>query len=187
MTWPEQATINFMSRMKKYTLIDKYLPQYTFNEYHESVVNAPIDRVYGIARNLDLSKSKTIKFLFKIRGLPTKRLNLQHFLKDIGFTNLEEDYPNETLTGFWVRFKIAEIPSYEDFIHNSISPWIKVVWNFQFKDVGEDKTKVSTETRVLCVAPITKITFGIYWGIIKPFSGLIRLQMLKIIKNDSEQ
>jgi len=52
--------------------------------------------------------------------------------------------------------------------------------------LGENKTKVSTETRVLCVAPITKITFGLYWLMIKPFSGLIRKKMLKIIKKDSE-
>ncbi len=172
--------------MQRNTLIDKYLPEYTFNELHEIVVNSPIENVYEIARDLDLSKSKMIKFLFKIRGLPTKRLNLQHFINDIGFTCLEEDYPNENLIGFWMRFKIAKIASHEDFIHNSISPWIKAVWNFQFKKIEENKTKVSTETRVLCVTGITKFTFGSYWLIIKPFSGLIRMKMLKIIKNESE-
>jgi hypothetical protein len=172
--------------MQRNTLIEKYLPEYTFNEYHEIVVNRPIENVYEIAKDFDLSKSKTIKLLFKIRGLPTKRLNLQHFINDIGFTYLEENYPNETLFGFWARFKIAKIPSYEDFINNSISPWIKVVWNFQFEKIEENKTKVSTETRVLCAAKITKFTFGSYWLIIKPFSGLTRVQMLKIIKNESE-
>lgn len=172
--------------MEKNTLIEKYLPEYTFNEYHEIIVNGSIEKVYEIAKDFDLSKSKMIKFLFKIRGLPTRRLNLQHFINDIGFTNLEENNPNETLIGFWARFKIAKIHSYEDFIHNSISPWIKVVWNFQFEKIEENKTKVSTETRVLCVAKITKLTFGAYWLFIKPFSGLIRIQMLKIIKNESE-
>ena len=170
----------------KNTLIDKYLPQYTFNESHEIVVNSPIENVYHIAKDFDLSKSKIIEFLFKIRGLPTKRLNLQNFIEDIGFTNLEEKYPYESLIGFWARVKIVKIPSYEDFSNNSISPWLKVVWNFQFEKLEKDKTKVSTETRVLCVAPITKFTFGLYWTIIKPFSGLIRRKMLKIIKDDSE-
>ena len=82
--------------------------------------------------------------------------------------------------------RIEKIPSYEDFVDDSISSWIKVVWNFQFEKLEKDKTKVSTETRVLCVAPITKLTFGLYWSIIKPFSGLIRKKMLKIIKDDSE-
>jgi hypothetical protein len=172
--------------MQKDILIDKYLSHYTFNEYHEIAVNSPIENVYHAAKDFDLSKSKIITFLFKIRGLPTKRLNLQNFINDIGFTNLEENYPYENLVGFWARGKIAKIPSYEDFSNNSISPWLKAVWNFQFEKLEKDKTKVSTETRILCVAPVTKYTFGLYWSIIKPFSGLIRKKMLNIIKNDSE-
>jgi hypothetical protein len=172
--------------MTKNTLIDKYLPEYTFNEIHEIKVNSPIENVYSVAKDFDLSKSKMITFLFKIRGLPTKRLNLQNFIDDIGFTNLEENYPYERLIGFWARVKVEKIPSYEAFANNSIHPWLKVVWNFQFDQLEKDKTKVSTETRVLCVAPITKFTFGLYWSIIKPFSGLIRKKMLQIIKDDSE-
>ena len=172
--------------MKKNTLIDKYLPQYTFNEFHEIVVNRSIENVYHVAKDFDLSRSRTISLLFKIRGLPTKRLNLQNFVDDMGFTNLEENYPYENLIGFWARIKIAKIISYEDFANNSISPWLKVVWNFKFEELEKGKTKVSTETRVLCVAPITKLTFGLYWAIIKPFSGLTRKKMLKIIKDDSE-
>ena len=97
------------------------------------MVNSPIENVYHVAKDFDLSKSKIITFLFKIRGLPTKRLNLQNFIDDIGFTNLEENYPHESLFGFWARAKIAKIPSYEDFSNNSILPWLKVVWNFQFE------------------------------------------------------
>lgn len=69
---------------------------------HEIAINSPIGNVYHAAKDFDLSKSKIIKFLFKIRGLPTKRLNLQNFIGDIGFTNLEENYPYENLIGFWV-------------------------------------------------------------------------------------
>ena len=172
--------------MIKSTLINKYLPKYTFKEFHEIVVNSPIENVYYVAKDFDLSKSKIITILFKIRRLPTKRLNLQNFIDDIGFPNPEENYPYESLVGFCARAKIEKIPSYEDFSNNSIHPWLKVVWNFRYEKLEKEKTKVSTETRVLCVAPITKYTFGLYWSIIKPFSGLIRKKMLKIIKDDSE-
>ncbi len=172
--------------MEKDTLIDKYLRHYTFNEYHEIVVDSPIENAFNVATDFDLSKSRTIAWLFKIRGLPTKRLNLKDFIDDMGFTNLERNAPYENLIGFWARLKIAPVPDYENFINNSISPWIKVVWNFQCVALGENKTRVSTETRVLCVAPFTRITFRLYWLIIKPFSGLIRKKMLKIIKEDSE-
>ena len=167
-------------------LIDKYLPYYTFNEYHETFIYSSVDNVYDVAYDFDLSKSKTVAWLFKIRGLPTKRLNLQNFIDDIGFTKLESNAPFENLIGFWARAKIQPVNGYEDFKNNSISPWIKAVWNFQFSAIDQNTTKVSTETRVLCVAPITKITFRLYWWIIKPFSGLIRKKMLKIIKEESE-
>lgn len=172
--------------MQKNTLIDKYLPRYTFSEYHDIIVDSPIETVYSAAKDVDLSKSGMITFLFKLRGLPTRRLNLQSFIEDMGFTNLEEDYPYENLVGFWTRLKIEKIPGYEDFAGNSISPWLKAVWNFRFEALEKGRTRVSTETRVLYVAPITHITFRVYWWIIKPFSGLTRKKMLEIIKEDSE-
>jgi hypothetical protein len=172
--------------MIKNVLIDKYLPQYTFNEYHEIVVNSPIENVYNVTKDLDISKSKIIVFLLKMRGMPTERLNLQDFIDDIGFIKIEENYPYENVVGFLLKSKVAKIPSHENFINNSISPWVKGVWNFQFEELEKNKTKVSTETRILCVAPITKITFRLYWFFIKPFSKLIRKIMLNIIKEESE-
>ena len=97
--------------MQKDILIDKYLSHYTFNEYHEMVVDSQIANVYHVAYDFDLSKSKTIEWLFKIRGLPIKRLNLQNFIDDISFTNLESNAPYENLIGFWARAKIASIPN----------------------------------------------------------------------------
>ena len=57
--------------MSELTLIDKYLPEYTFNEYHYIYVNSPVEDVYKSAKDFDLSKSKLIKTLFCLRGLPT--------------------------------------------------------------------------------------------------------------------
>ena len=169
------------------TLIDKYLPEYSFNEYHEIVINNSIEEVYKIAKDFDLAKSNLIKWLFKLRGLPTNKMNLQGFISDIGFTNLEENIPIENLIGFWARTKVEPINSYEDFINNDISARVKVVWNFYLKKLHSSQTNLSTETRVLCISPISKITFGLYWMAIKPFSGAIRKKMLQIIKQDAEE
>ncbi len=167
-------------------LIDKYLPEYSFCEYHEIVINRSIVEVYETARNFDLSKSNLIKWLFKIRGLPTKRMHLQDFVSDIGFTIIEENVPVENLIGFWARYKIEPITTPDDFINNTISARIKAIWNFYIEELDSNKVRLSTETRVLCITPISKITFELYWMIIKPFSGVIRNKMLQIIKHDSE-
>jgi hypothetical protein len=172
--------------MIKQKLIDKYLPRYSFNEYHETVINSSIDKVYKKARDFDLSKSNLIKWLFKIRGLPTKRMHLQDFISDIGFTNIEENIPIENLIGFWARYKIEPITSPDDFINHTTSARVKVVWNFYLEKLNSNQVRLSTETRVLCMTPSAKVTFGLYWMIIKPFSGVIRNRMLQIIKQDLE-
>jgi len=172
-----------MSNLK---LIDKYLPEYTYNEYHEIVINRSIEKCYEAAKDFDLSKSKLIKILFKIRGIPIKRMNLQEFISDIGFTRLEESFPTENLLGFWARTKIVPISNLEDFVNNSINARIKIVWNFHFEKLNPEMTRVSTETRILIISPISKVSFSLYWFAIRPFSGAIRIKMLQIIKQDAE-
>lgn len=172
--------------MTRKKLIDKYLPRCSFKEYHETIINSSIERVYKTARDFDLSKSNLIKWLFKLRGLPTNRMKLQGFISDMGFSNIEENFPVENLIGFWARYKIAPILSSDDFINNTYPARIKVVWNFYLEEFNTNQVKLSTETRVLCLSPSAKVTFGLYWIIIKPFSGAIRKKMLQIIKQDSE-
>ena len=54
--------------MPEFTLIDKYLPEYTFNEYHRITDNRPVEDVYQSAKDFDMAKSKLIKALFFLRG-----------------------------------------------------------------------------------------------------------------------
>lgn len=169
------------------TLIDKYLPAFTFSEYHSIMVTGTMERVYQAARDMDMSRSRLVVWLFRLRGLPTKRMNLQGFISDVGFTMIEEDVPKEILMGFWTRWGIAPITGYEDFVRNSISARIKVVWNFYLEEVSPDHIRLSTETRVQCMNPLIRLIFGLYWLLIRPFSGLIRLKMLEIIKQDVEK
>jgi len=113
-------------------------------------------------------------------------MNLQEFISDIGFTRLEESFPTENLLGFWARTKIVPISNLEDFVNNSINARIKIVWNFHFEKLNPEMTRVSTETRILIISPISKVSFSLYWFAIRPFSGAIRIKMLQIIKQDAE-
>lgn len=168
------------------SIIDKYLPSYTFREYHEIPIKAPALETYNCAKQLDFSKSAFIRLLFKIRGLPTKRMTIDGFVSDMGFTKLEENPPEEFLVGFWVKRKIHPIPNFEAFTSNTISPRLKAVWNFKIDAVDADEVILSTETRVLCMGTAAKISFGFYWMIIRFFSGEIRKIMLRLIKASAE-
>lgn len=148
-------------------LLDKYLPGYTYNEIHKTLINATVQDCFAAAKQLDMSKSFITKTLMRLRGLPAKDLTMQGFLKNICFKYVEE------------------IPD-EEFVIDATQPGIKIFWNFYFKEIEQNKTLVITETRILCLTKRSKFRFSIYWFFIKPFSGIIRLEMLRLIKKKAE-
>ncbi len=149
-------------------LIDKYLHEYHYHEYHKTLVNASAKDCFVAARNLNMGKSFLAKTLMKLRGLPTQDLTLQAFVKNICFTYLEET-------------------PYTEFVIDASQKKTKIMWNFYFKESAGNKTMVSTETRILCLTKKSKSLFSAYWFVIKPFSGLIRLEMLRLIKKNAEK
>jgi hypothetical protein len=64
--------------------------------------------------------------------------------------------------------------------------FIKLAWAFWLTDMGDDRIRVDTETRVLCTDKKTLRVFSVYWFIIRPWSGLIRLSLLASIKRHAE-
>jgi hypothetical protein len=148
-------------------LIDKYLPVYDYNEFHRILVMAAEEKCFSAAKNLDMKKSFISRILLWMRGLPIKDLKLQDFLKNMCFNYLEEN-------------KVKE------FVIDASQPNMKIIWNFYFEKIEENKTLVSTETRILSLTKKSRSRFSIYWFFIKPFSGLIRLEMLKQIKKNAE-
>ena len=148
-------------------LIDKYLPDYIYSEYHKRIINASAKECFLATKNLDMSKSFITKALMKLRGLPTKDLSLQGFIKNICFKYLEEDL-------------------YKEFVIDASQHNTKIIWNFYFKEIEENKALVSTETRIFCLTTRSKVLFSLYWFFVKPFSGIIRIEMLRLIKKKAE-
>jgi hypothetical protein len=65
------------------------------------------------------------------------------------------------------------------------SGYAKAVWNFSLNGDG-DNTRLTTETRIKCLDEGSRRCFGFYWTFVQPFSGLIRMEMLKMIKRRAE-
>ncbi|HUS01538.1 MAG TPA: hypothetical protein VMY77_07420 [Chitinophagaceae bacterium] len=148
-------------------LIDKYLPGYTYNECHEKLIKASAEKCFIAAKNLDMRESFTTKTLMKLRGLPAKDLTLPGFIKNMCFTYLEEQ-------------------PFKEFVIDASQRSTKIIWNFYFKKIENDRTLVSTETRILCQTKRSKILFSVYWFFVKPFSGITRHEMLRLIKKKAE-
>jgi hypothetical protein len=62
----------------------------------------------------------------------------------------------------------------------------RAVWNFMVLPQGESGTFLSTETRVTCGDTASRFKFRLYWLVIQPFSGLIRVIMLRAIRRTAE-
>jgi hypothetical protein len=63
--------------------------------------------------------------------------------------------------------------------------WIKVAMEFRV-ECNPAGTRLSTETRILPTDPRTRRSFTPYWFLIRPFSGLIRRELLRTVARRAE-
>ncbi|MGI8788890.1 MAG: hypothetical protein ACR2HG_14200 [Pyrinomonadaceae bacterium] len=169
-------------------LIDEFLPKYDFVETHDIKIRASAETVFEAVNEIDLCESPIIRGLFFLRGLPNAKLKLSDLRKS-RFEILGERENEELLLGlagkFWTfRGKLQKINS-GNFREFDEKGFAKAVWNFSVDENG-DETRLTTETRVRCLDDASRRSFGFYWTFIQPFSGLIRREMLRIVKKKSE-
>ena len=65
--------------------------------------------------------------------------------------------------------------------------YAKAALNFHIARSGHDAMRLSIETRVYCLDDRSWRLFHLYWLFHRPFSGLVRTQMLRGIKSWSEE
>lgn len=73
-----------------------------------------------------------------------------------------------------------------DFISFNETGNSKAAWNLYIERNDDGTITLSTETRILCLGEQAKSSFRFYWAVIKPYSGWIRLEILKLIKEQAE-
>lgn len=109
----------------------------------------------------------------------------------MGFVILEHQPDQEIILGligqFWkTNGKIQPFEA-EEFTSFNNPDYVKAVWNFKITPLDGNQVRLETETRIFCQDPNVRKNFGRYWFLIRPFSGLIRKEMLKIIKRKAER
>ncbi|MEO8041142.1 MAG: hypothetical protein ABI646_00910, partial [Acidobacteriota bacterium] len=123
-----------------------------------------------------------------VGGLATSGVTLKS-LSSSRFEILGEMPGREMLLGivgkFWKlggELKKIDAVSFKEF---ETAGYAKAVWNFSVVEEGDD-TRLTTETRIKCLDAESRKRFGFYWMFIRPFSGLIRMEMLRAIKRRAE-
>ncbi len=166
-------------------------------------VNAPRQRVWDALMNADLAQLPIARRLMALRTFGRRKPPKAHQPRTLadfgsaggrtdagGFREIIRVPEEEIVIGIVGKFWRPDAPVFrdwtpEDFATLAPQGQAKAAWNFYLEDAG-DSTIVSTETRVQCFGTAPRIKFRTYWTLIGFFSGLIRKEMLQMVKKSAE-
>ncbi len=169
-------------------LLDEYLPAWDVRKRHTTTVRASVAATWEALLGLDLGRSRIVRVLFALRGLPASAMTWQG-LERLRFIRLAEEPPRELLLGivgrFWTPTGHLQRLTPEEFAAFDRPRFAKAVWNFHIEERGDGLLELSTETRVRCTSG--GALFRLYWFFVGPFSGWVRREMLRLIKREAEK
>ena len=154
--------------------LDTYLPAYEFSTLHELTVDAPPEVAERALREVTFAEVPVVRVLLFARGIRAHRSDEPVVAAMVPRATVVEDRPGEgivlSLTGqFWrLRGRGPESPA-------------QAVVDFR-----STPGRLTTETRVHVPDPVSRRKFERYWRVIRPFSGIIRKEILGAAKRRAE-
>jgi hypothetical protein len=174
-------------------LIDEVMPEYDVRSRHSIDVRSDAARVYECLKTEDINGSAMIRTLFTIRGIGSRALFKQAERRPItletltknGFVVLAERPGDEIVLGLigrpWApRYEVRQFEPSE-FASFAEPGLAKIAWSFKLDDAAEG-VRLSTQTRVKCLDRASLRKFRMYWAFTAPFSGLVRTEMLRLVR-----
>ena len=170
-------------------LIDDFMPNFEFGDLQSTNANATQDAVFRAVKTFDMAESTTIRWLFKMRGIPTNNLTLPD-LERVNFKVLGEKPNKELLIGLVGEFKtlaggLLNLTP-EQFRDFNDAGFVKAVWNFAVSDAN-GKTGVTSEIRIHGTDAASVAKVKNFWGMLKPPTAMISKEILKLIKKQAER
>ena len=181
-------------------LIDRFMPRADISERHETLVWAPADVVFEVARNFDLQSIPLIRAIFWLRakmlGAATPPASL--FSKGLvaettamGWGILAERRWRELVVGSVTRPWEAEV------VFTPVAPYrfasfsdpgiVKIAWTLEAEPIGPALTLFRTETRVLATDDAARTRFRRYWRWARVGIIAIRWLLLPALRWEAEQ
>jgi hypothetical protein len=185
-------------------LLDEILPHCDASERHSRWIAAPPDVVWEALRTVDLGRPWPVRVLMGLRAVPAllrhprsawRRLREPRApatlrrVTGYDFALLAEAPGRELVLGIVGRFWTPTgglVPTDAERFRRPLAPGLaQGAWSFAL--AAEDGgTRLSTETRVRCADDAARRSFARYWRVIRPFSGFLRLVMLREIARAAE-
>lgn len=176
--------------------IDQFLPTHDVSASYQIRINAPPAVVYRCLLRSDFNQLWVVRLLMTIRTgkrQPRNRVphDLPQRLQGTGFVILGDIPGQELVVGVAGKFwrpdggRCLDLTA-GDFGEFARPGYAKAAWNFRFRTESGESTLLSTETRIKCFGRAALWKFRFYWSLISPFSGLIRMAILRDVKAKAE-
>ena len=176
------------------TALERWLPEYDVAERHGVAVAAPPEAVDRAIREVSLDDAPLARALVRLRGIRHDRED-GSFVEQMGRrlgAVVVEDRPGEELAiglvgQFWrLRGGEGQRPrAPEEFAPFDRADWAKAVMAFEVEPSGGGSS-LANETRVRVPDPAARRRFRLYWLVVRPFSGLIRILLLRAATRRAE-
>ncbi len=162
---------------------------YEFSERHRLAIEAPPERIDAAIRRVSLAEIPVARSLWALRRLGVREHTGNRPFVESALAVVLADVPGEGivlgLTGQFWRLRggdrAAQARTAEEFSAFARPDACKAVIDFR---IGP--SALSTETRVHVADPVSRRKFRRYWLVIRPFSGLIRILMLRAARRRAE-
>jgi hypothetical protein len=185
------------------TLIDQWLSEWQFGEYHERRLRASPQQVFAAIKRVRASDIFLFRTLMYIRGarldagatagqIPQEEKPILDVLLAGGFILLGEREDRELLVGAITVappdvVRAAErgnVPGLDPALFRTLGRpgFARVAMNFRVIPESDGWTRVTTETRVHAADRTTQRQFARYWRVIYPGSWTIRWNWLRAIE-----
>ena len=176
--------------------LDEFMPEYDVAARYDISVQASPAETATALEHADFSELRLTKLLLGLRTLGRKRPDSSagtqvERLRRAGFIELANVPQREIVFGVVGRFwrpdsGIITGLSAEEVVVFHTEGYAKAVWNFAIVAESEQVTRVTTETRIQTFGRSARWRLRAYWLIVGPFSGIIRKEMLALVKRNAE-
>lgn len=166
-----------------------YLPAADASNRYSTVIHGTPEEVFSALTSLDIGDSLAIRTLLRLRGLSGNMRTLRG-IEETGFIPLARIENSMIIMGivgkFWTPKGHLQRVSPGEFAAWNEPGWARAVWGFVIEADSADRTILSTETHVLCHGTTARRLFKLYWRLVGPFSGVIRKEILRLVRTRVE-
>ena len=182
-----------------YSLLDRFIPVPEVVEHHHIAIDAPAEVVLDAAKEMRLLDSPLIRGIFRARefvlgGEPDRRVHpeaLFEQMQSIGWVVLAARPGRELVMGAatipWEANPVFRSVAALDFEAFREPGYVKIAWSLRAEPISEYRSVFHTETRVSTTDLEAREHFKRYWSFVAPGVELIRLAMLRPLKQEAER